>query len=79
MARTSITIVLELDPATDIPAGSARLPGGTARRFHGWLGLAEAIDGLTGMSARSDATSMFGAATTSHGSAEGQSTEGSTS
>lgn len=79
MARTSITIVLELDPAADIPTGSARLPGGTARRFHGWLGLAEAIDGLTGMFARSDATSMFGATPTTGGSADGQSMEGSTS
>ena len=46
MARTSITIVLELDETTDCPAGSARLPGGTSRDFHGWLGLAEAIDSL---------------------------------
>ena len=75
MARTSITIVLELDPAKDIPAGTASLPGGTAHRFHGWLGLAETIDSLTGF-ARGDATSIFGAATTG-GSANSQPSEGS--
>ena len=46
MARTSITIVLELDETSDHPAGSARLPDGPPRRFHGWLGLAEALDTL---------------------------------
>jgi len=46
MARTTITIVLELDEATDCPSGSARLPDGTARTFHGWLGLAAALDSL---------------------------------
>ncbi len=45
-ARTSITIVVDLDEATDTPSGSARLPDGTAREFHGWIGLAEAIDAL---------------------------------
>ena len=43
MARPSITIVLELDETTDVPSGSARLPDGTTREFHGWIGLAEAI------------------------------------
>jgi hypothetical protein len=51
VARTSITIVLELDDTSDTPVGSARLPDGTCRTFHGWLGLAEAIDSLAGMSA----------------------------
>lgn len=46
MARTSITLVLELDETMDSPAGSARLPDGTSRKFHGWLGLTEAIDSL---------------------------------
>jgi hypothetical protein len=46
MARTSITIVLELDDETDSPAGSALLPDGTSREFHGWLALTEAIDAL---------------------------------
>jgi hypothetical protein len=46
MARRSITIILELDEATDSPFGSARLPDGTARDFHGWLGLAEVINAL---------------------------------
>jgi hypothetical protein len=46
MARTSITIDLELDEATDSPSGRACLPDGTAREFHGWLGLAAAIDSL---------------------------------
>jgi hypothetical protein len=47
MPSTSITIVLELDETTDVPAGSARLPGGPSREFHGWLGLTEAIDSLS--------------------------------
>lgn len=46
MARKRITIVLELDQVDDSPSGRARLADGTARRFHGWLGLAEAIDSL---------------------------------
>jgi len=46
MARTTITIVLELDESTDCPSGSARLQDGTAREFHGWLGLAAALDSL---------------------------------
>ena len=46
MARTTTTIVLELDQTTDCPSGSARLTDGTSRDFHGWLGLAEAIDVL---------------------------------
>lgn len=59
MAETSITIVLSLDETTDSPSGSARLPDGTARDFHGWLGLAEAIDSLarTAVSATSADTS----------------------
>jgi hypothetical protein len=46
MARTSVTIVLELDEMTDTPVGRARVPGGPDREFHGWIGLAEAIDAL---------------------------------
>ena len=46
MAHTSITIVLELDEAPDSPSGRASLPDGTAREFHGWLGLTAAIDSL---------------------------------
>ena len=46
MARTTITIVLELDESTDCPSGSARLQDGTACEFHGWLGLAAALDSL---------------------------------
>jgi hypothetical protein len=46
MARPSITIDLELDETTGSPSGSARLPDGTVREFHGWLGLAEAVDSL---------------------------------
>jgi hypothetical protein len=46
MAHTTITIVLELDGTRDSPSGCARLPDGRAREFHGWLGLAEAIDAL---------------------------------
>lgn len=46
MATTTLTIVVELDNTEDCPAGSARLPGGPSREFHGWLGLTEAIDSL---------------------------------
>jgi hypothetical protein len=46
MAPTTITIVLELDVSTDCPSGSARLQDGIAREFHGWLGLATALDSL---------------------------------
>jgi hypothetical protein len=46
MAHTTITIVLELDESTDCPSGSARLRDGTAVEFHGWLGLAAALDSL---------------------------------
>lgn len=55
MARTGITIVLELDDSADTPVGTARLPDGTCRPFHGWLGLAEAIDSLAGLDIRSAA------------------------
>ena len=50
MARTSITIDLEFDEAVDSPLGTARLPDGTSRTFHGWLALAEAIDALAATS-----------------------------
>lgn len=46
MARKSITIVMEFDETEDSPTGRACLPDGTTREFHGWLGLAEAIDAL---------------------------------
>ena len=46
MRHTTVTIVLELDEWTDCPSGSVRLPGGTAREFHGWLALAAALDSL---------------------------------
>ena len=46
MERTSVTIVLELDATTDSPVGRARVLGGPSREFHGWIGLAEAIDSL---------------------------------
>jgi hypothetical protein len=50
MAGTSISILLELDGTTEHPAGRASLPDGTGRTFHGWLGLAEAIDSLVAVS-----------------------------
>lgn len=46
MARTSVTIVLELDETADTPVGRAHVLGGPSREFHGWIGLAEAIDSL---------------------------------
>jgi hypothetical protein len=46
MASPSVTLVLELED-TDTPSGTARLPGGRRRQFHGWLGLAAAINALT--------------------------------
>jgi hypothetical protein len=49
MAGARITIVLELDEADDSPIGTARLPDGTSRTFHGWLALAGAIDSLAAM------------------------------
>jgi hypothetical protein len=73
MARTSITIVLELDE-TDSPVGSACLPDGTRRTFHGWLALSEAIDSLAGTDARGDANNHLSADT-----ADGNPTEGSSS
>jgi hypothetical protein len=50
MASTSLTIILELDEP-DTPSGSARLPGGPPRQFHGWLGLSETIDALASANA----------------------------
>ena len=47
MARTQIAIDLELDETADCPVGTARLPDGTSRAFHGWLELAQAIDAFT--------------------------------
>jgi hypothetical protein len=52
MTRTSITIDIDLDDQADTPAGSASLPNGTSRAFHGWLGLVEAVDALVVISAR---------------------------
>jgi hypothetical protein len=37
-----------LDDAADCPAGLASVPGGEPRAFHGWLGLATAIQDLAG-------------------------------
>jgi hypothetical protein len=54
MARNHITIVLELDGTVDSPVGTARLPDGTRRSFHGWLGLAAAIDALAARPAPDD-------------------------
>ncbi len=54
MARTSITIVLELDDTADVPVGQVRLQDGTERSFHGWLGLSGMIDALIGSDAPSD-------------------------
>lgn len=59
MAGMSITIVLELDEEADCPVGSARLPDGSRHPFHGWLGLAEAIDALTGIAASSSASTTL--------------------
>jgi len=56
MTRTSITIVLELDQTVDALTGTARRADGTRRTFHGWLGLAEAIDVLVDLSRTSGAT-----------------------
>lgn len=56
-AMARITIVLELDQTADTPVGQARLPDGTARTFHGWLGLSEVIDSCIGGDAPGDAAS----------------------
>jgi hypothetical protein len=52
MGNAAVTIVLELDESADCPSGTATGPGGAAREFHGWLGLAEAIAALTHLAAR---------------------------
>ena len=46
MPHTTVTIVLELDTSADCPSGCARFQDGTAREFHGWLGLAAALDSV---------------------------------
>ena len=46
MTITTIVVVLELDDTADCPSGSASAAGGETRTFHGWLGLAAAIDAL---------------------------------
>jgi hypothetical protein len=43
----TIEIVLDLEESLDHPRGTAALPDGTPRPFHGWLGLAAAIESLT--------------------------------
>jgi hypothetical protein len=47
MTTTTIVIVLELDALADCPSGHASVAGGERQAFHGWLGLATAIDALT--------------------------------
>jgi hypothetical protein len=49
MARTSITTALEFEKTIDSPVGTARLPDGTFRTFHGWLGLAETTVALAAL------------------------------
>jgi hypothetical protein len=49
MARTSIATALEFEKTFDSPVGTARLPDGTSRTFHGWLGLAEVADAFAAM------------------------------
>jgi hypothetical protein len=46
MTTTSIVVVLELDLSADCPSGSAAVSGREPREFHGWLGLAAAINAL---------------------------------
>jgi len=47
MPTTTIVIVLELDGLADCPSGHASVAGSEPQEFHGWLGLATAIDALT--------------------------------
>jgi hypothetical protein len=47
MTITTIVVVLELDDTADSPSGNATGPTGESQAFHGWLGLAAAIDVLT--------------------------------
>ena len=56
MSIKRIAILLELDGLAEHPAGRASLPNGTARTFHGWLGLAEAIDALAALAGASTNT-----------------------
>lgn len=46
MSISTIAIVLELDGTTDCPSGNAAAEGCEPQAFHGWLGLAAAIDAL---------------------------------
>jgi hypothetical protein len=47
MSTATIVIVLELGEPLDHPRGTAGLPDGEPRPFHGWLGLTAAIESLT--------------------------------
>jgi hypothetical protein len=47
MSNATIVIVLDLDEPADCPHGTATAAGGESRDFHGWLGLAAAIEALT--------------------------------
>jgi hypothetical protein len=60
MARRPITIVLELDGSVDSPFGTAGLPDGIRRSFHGWLALAAAIDELAASTVTAEAPAPTG-------------------
>ncbi len=47
MTTTTIVIDLDHDEDVDCPSGTATVAGAEPRRFHGWLGLAAAIEALT--------------------------------
>jgi hypothetical protein len=47
MSATTVVIVLHLDDLADRPSGTATAAGAEPRSFHGWLGLAAAIEALT--------------------------------
>jgi hypothetical protein len=43
VARTTLTLTIELDPETDPVAGTLKVGGGEERQFSGWMELSYAI------------------------------------
>ena len=78
MADTTLTIVLDLEATADRPTGTARLPDGTSRTFHGWLGLAEAIDAGVAMQLRDEASPRSSTTTAEDDGSVARATAGTT-
>jgi len=52
MSTATTVITLSLDETADCPSGTATTARGESRAFHGWLGLAAAIQALAGIGSR---------------------------